>query len=158
MFYTVINYYRYLKMVWLLSPLHLALTTQDQGILNVPYWIELYCLVKTKLKNLLSYSWQIEVRDRTEPRYGIQQFHWGQEWHWKSSLTLSHTTHPNSLLWSDHLDITDSQCRLLGVQDFVRIKKNAQLYFEEENIHGCTVHLTGHLLSETFIMGKTCHV
>lgn len=101
---------------------------QDQGILNVSYWIELYCLVKTKMKNLLSYSWQIEVRDRTEPRYGIQQFHWGQEWHWESSLTLSHMTHPNSLLWSDNQDHTLS-LRTVRCTGFCKNKKKCTAIF-----------------------------
>ena len=40
---------------------------------------------------------QIEVRDRREPRYGVQRLHWGQQWHWKPSLLFS------SLLFSSLL-------------------------------------------------------
>lgn len=134
----------------------LAVTMQEQAIWNVPYIIELCYFVKLKLKNPLSCFWQIEVRDRNEPRYGVQRLHWGQEWHWKPSFTLSHMTLFSTLVWwSRH---HPNPLQTLNVKDCAW-KKQCTAHFWEENKHGCTEHLTLHLLSKYLYDGiKTWYV
>lgn len=68
-------------------------------------------------KNPLSCFCQIEVRDRREPRYGVQRLHWGEnKWHWKTSLPLvSVFSHPSTIYFFPMIRISpnlnaDTKC------------------------------------------------
>lgn len=134
-------------------PTHLTEKMQNKEYKNAPYSIELYCIVKSNLKIFPFCSCQIEVRDRCEPRYGVQRLHWGQKW---NPFHLSYMTPPNYFCLKIRILLSlnaSSECT-----GFCKLKKKKHtwLYFEEHKIHGCTVNLTLGLISEFLYDGEKC--